>query len=155
MLYVYEYISVKIIVTDYSVGFGGKFGVQTDRVDKSAVGYGDREELAKHESQKGSSLHHDLKWWWVTLWDGGVFQLLRVDQLFSSCDYGSEADVSTGLLGVVGDMSSRRWVSLQGTVLCKPTYTLHACWYSTMFAMFMKQLISFLHCLLVRFFLTC
>ena len=70
----YVCIIVKIVHTDYSDGFGGKFGVQTDRVDKSAVGYGDREELAKHESQKGSSLHHDLKWWWVTLWDGGVFQ---------------------------------------------------------------------------------
>jgi len=38
---------------DYSTGFGGKYGVQTDRVDKSAVGYDYHEKLGKHESQKG------------------------------------------------------------------------------------------------------
>ena len=42
-----------IIPVDYSTGFGGKFGVQKDRVDKSAMGYAYREELSKHESQKG------------------------------------------------------------------------------------------------------
>lgn len=38
---------------DYSKGFGGQFGVQKDRVDKSALGWDTREELQKHESQKG------------------------------------------------------------------------------------------------------
>ena len=38
---------------DYKSGFGGKFGVQNDRVDKCAVGWEHKEELTKHESQKG------------------------------------------------------------------------------------------------------
>lgn len=38
---------------DYVKGFGGKFGVQTDRVDKSAVGWDHQEKLQLHESQKG------------------------------------------------------------------------------------------------------
>lgn len=41
------------LTTDHSVGFGGKFGVQTDRQDKAAVGYDHVEKLEKHESQKG------------------------------------------------------------------------------------------------------
>ena len=38
---------------DYTAGFGGKFGVQTDRVDKSALGWEHVEKVEKHESQKG------------------------------------------------------------------------------------------------------
>ena len=38
---------------DYKTGFGGNFGVQTDRVDKSAVGWEHHEKVDKHESQKG------------------------------------------------------------------------------------------------------
>ena len=38
---------------DYKTGFGGDFGVQTDRVDKSAVGWEHHEQIDKHESQKG------------------------------------------------------------------------------------------------------
>ena len=50
---------------DYSKGFGGKFGVQSDRVDKSAVGWDHQEKLAQHDSQKGlnaaqiSEINHD------------------------------------------------------------------------------------------------
>lgn len=40
--------------SDYSKGFGGKYGVQTDRVDKSAVGYDHQEKLGQHESQQGN-----------------------------------------------------------------------------------------------------
>lgn len=36
---------------DYSKGFGGKFGVQSDRQDKSAVGWDHHEQPQKHESQ--------------------------------------------------------------------------------------------------------
>ena len=36
---------------DYSVGFGGKFGLQADRQDKSAVGWDHHEAPQKHESQ--------------------------------------------------------------------------------------------------------
>jgi hypothetical protein len=38
---------------DYSSGFGGKYGIQVDRQDKSAVGWDHVEKLEKHESQKG------------------------------------------------------------------------------------------------------
>ena len=38
-------------VSDYAVGFGGKFGVQADRQDKSAVGWDHHESLHQHESQ--------------------------------------------------------------------------------------------------------
>ncbi|KAG8125915.1 hypothetical protein E2320_021108, partial [Naja naja] len=37
----------------YKSGFGGKFGVQTERQDPSAVGFDYKEKLAKHESQQG------------------------------------------------------------------------------------------------------
>ena len=44
---------------DYSQGFGGKFGVQTDRQDKSAAGWDHVEKVDKHESQKGESFIHN------------------------------------------------------------------------------------------------
>lgn len=37
---------------DSSKGYGGKFGVQTDRVDKAALGWEHQEKLQKHASQK-------------------------------------------------------------------------------------------------------
>lgn len=36
------------------MGFGGKFGVQEDRQDKSAVGWEERDKLQQHESQIGN-----------------------------------------------------------------------------------------------------
>uniref|UniRef100_A0AAR2KBS2 SH3 domain-containing protein n=1 Tax=Pygocentrus nattereri TaxID=42514 RepID=A0AAR2KBS2_PYGNA len=42
-------------VSNYVKGFGGKFGVQTDRQDKSAVGWDHQEKLQLHESQKDYS----------------------------------------------------------------------------------------------------
>lgn len=36
---------------DHSSGFGGKFGVQKDRQDKSAMGWEHKENVEKHESQ--------------------------------------------------------------------------------------------------------
>jgi cortactin len=41
------------LIADYKTGFGGKFGVQSDRVDKSALSWEHHEKLEKHESQKG------------------------------------------------------------------------------------------------------
>ena len=38
---------------DYKTGFGGKYGVQTDRMDKSSVGWDHVEKVEKHVSQKG------------------------------------------------------------------------------------------------------
>lgn len=40
---------------DYSKGFGGKYGVENDKVDKSAVGWQYKEKLPLHPSQKGIS----------------------------------------------------------------------------------------------------
>lgn len=37
---------------DYASGFGGKYGVQRDRVDSNAVGWDYNEKTEKHESQK-------------------------------------------------------------------------------------------------------
>ncbi len=37
--------------TDYSSGFGGKFGVSSDRKDKSAMGFDHVEAVPKHSSQ--------------------------------------------------------------------------------------------------------
>ena len=50
-----------IISTDYATGFGGKYGVQKDHVDESAVGYDYRADLSKHESQKGTLFVFELK----------------------------------------------------------------------------------------------
>jgi len=36
---------------DYKTGFGGEYGVQSDRVDKSALGWDHSEKVTKHESQ--------------------------------------------------------------------------------------------------------
>lgn len=38
---------------DYAKGFGGKYGVETDKVDKSAVGFEYQGKTERHESQKG------------------------------------------------------------------------------------------------------
>ena len=42
--------------SDYARGFGGKYGVQTDRQDHSAVGWDYVEKTEKHGSQKGNML---------------------------------------------------------------------------------------------------
>lgn len=41
------------VAEDYSVGFGGKFGVQRDRQDKSAFGWDHQEEVQPHAFQTG------------------------------------------------------------------------------------------------------
>lgn len=43
--------------SDYAQGFGGKFGVQQDRQDRSAVGWEHVEKTEKHASQKGKVMH--------------------------------------------------------------------------------------------------
>lgn len=48
-----EFIHVSQV--DAKKGFGGQFGVQKDRVDKSAVGWEYQEKLSKHASQKGKN----------------------------------------------------------------------------------------------------
>jgi hypothetical protein len=44
---------VLFLFLDYSRGFGGKFGIDKDKVDKSAVGFEYQGKTEKHESQKG------------------------------------------------------------------------------------------------------
>lgn len=46
--------------SDYATGFGGKYGVQTDHQDKSAVGWDHKEQASAHESQKGKSFCNDV-----------------------------------------------------------------------------------------------
>lgn len=41
--------------TDYALGFGGKYGIQNDRQDKSALGWQHIEKVPKHQSQIGQS----------------------------------------------------------------------------------------------------
>ena len=60
---------------DYAHGFGGKFGVETDRQDKSAAGWNEKADLAKHESQKGPLLQ-------VTPWSFPVFYVLKILKFF-------------------------------------------------------------------------
>lgn len=43
-----------LLVSDYSKGFGGKYGIDKDKVDKSAVGFEYQGKTEKHESQKGT-----------------------------------------------------------------------------------------------------
>ena len=47
--------NLAFFISDYKTGFGGQYGVQSDRVDKSAVGWEHHEALQKHESQKDYS----------------------------------------------------------------------------------------------------
>ena len=49
-----DHIYICCLATDYSKGFGGKYGVQKDHVDKTAVGWDHHEKLEQHESQKGT-----------------------------------------------------------------------------------------------------
>lgn len=48
-------------ILDYSKGFGGKFGVQDDRKDKSAVGWDYVEAPQKHESQLDHKVVSNLR----------------------------------------------------------------------------------------------
>uniref|UniRef100_A0A672Y9T4 Cortactin n=1 Tax=Sphaeramia orbicularis TaxID=375764 RepID=A0A672Y9T4_9TELE len=70
-----------------SHGYGGKFGVQQDRMDKSAVGHDYQSKLSKHCSQTDTSKGF-----------GGKFgvQSDRVDQVltFKQYDYGEDLGVT-------------------------------------------------------------
>jgi len=46
-------VCLHVVWKDYSAGFGGKYGVQKDRQDKSSYSWEEKEKLAKHASQKG------------------------------------------------------------------------------------------------------
>ena len=53
-------MEVIMYILDYKAGFGGSYGVQSDRVDKCAVGWEHKEELTKHDSQKGKYKGYDV-----------------------------------------------------------------------------------------------
>lgn len=57
----YDFV-VYLLHIDYVKGFGGKFGVQTDRQDKSALGWDHQEKLQLHESQKGTPRPASTVW---------------------------------------------------------------------------------------------
>lgn len=46
---------VLVSCSDYSKGFGGKFGVEREKVDKAALGYDYKSKTEKHQSQKGEA----------------------------------------------------------------------------------------------------
>jgi len=47
-------VSPICVCSDYSKGFGGKFGVEKEKVDKVALGYDYKGQTEKHQSQKGA-----------------------------------------------------------------------------------------------------
>lgn len=63
-LYYYEWLLFLLPSPDYSKGFGGKYGVDKEKVDKSAVGFEYQGKIEKHESQKGFYfiLLHEIVW---------------------------------------------------------------------------------------------
>ncbi len=52
---------VLCLLSDHSYGFGGKFGIQKDSQDKTAVGWDHKESLSKHDSQKGNLISGCVK----------------------------------------------------------------------------------------------
>lgn len=66
---------------DYTKGFGGKFGVETDKVDKSAVGFEYQGKTEKHESQKGGYLRTESIF--VVYFCGRIFMSVRTEPMNS------------------------------------------------------------------------
>ncbi|XP_030756251.1 src substrate cortactin [Sitophilus oryzae] len=95
-----------------SYGYGGKFGIETDRMDSCAVGHEYKEKLQKHASQKDYSSGF-----------GGKFgiQTDRVDKSAVSWDYkekiekhASQKDYVSGFGGKFGVQSDRQDKSAVG-----------------------------------------
>lgn len=64
---------------DYSKGFGGKFGLQTDRVDSSSVGWNDVNQTESHPSQmKGTCVS---VWYKLDLFTSCVDPLIFIDRI--------------------------------------------------------------------------
>ncbi|NXN55666.1 HCLS1 protein, partial [Rynchops niger] len=75
--------------TDAAQGFGGKYGVQRDRADKSALGFEYKGEVEKHSSQKGKSMGT-----YYSKGFGGRYGVERdkVDKAAVGFDYKSQAE---------------------------------------------------------------
>lgn len=54
---------------DYSKGFGGKYGVEKEKVDKAALGYDYKGQTEKHQSQKGEFKLQPLSFLTLFAWD--------------------------------------------------------------------------------------
>ncbi|KAK2565317.1 Src substrate cortactin [Acropora cervicornis] len=92
-------------VVDYATGFGGKYGVQKDRVDQAAVGFEYEGKTEKHESQKDYSKGFGGKY--------GV-QKDRIDKAAVGWEYegktdahASQKDYSKGFGGKYGVQKDR------------------------------------------------
>ena len=87
-----------LLISDYKTGFGGQYGVQSDRVDKSAVGWEHHEALQKHESQKDYSKGF-----------GGKFgvQMDRKDKTALSYDDQSDEKIGTNYVRTKPDIPAR------------------------------------------------
>lgn len=95
-----------------SFGYGGKFGVEKDRMDQSALGHDYQAKLEKHESQKDYSVGFGGRY--------GV-QTDRQDKSAESWDYkekvevhASQKDYSAGFGGKFGVQSDRQDKSAVG-----------------------------------------
>ncbi|KAJ6220071.1 hypothetical protein RDWZM_005883 [Blomia tropicalis] len=97
---------------DHSVGFGGKFGIQKDRIDKSAAGWEYHEKVTKHSSQVDASKGF-----------GGKFGIEsdRKDKSAAGWEYhekttkhSSQVDASKGFGGKFGVETDRKDNSAEG-----------------------------------------
>ncbi|XP_029317773.1 src substrate protein p85-like [Cottoperca gobio] len=98
--------------SDYSKGFGGKYGVEKEKVDKAALGYDYKGETEKHQSQKDYSKGFGGKY--------GV-EKEKVDKAALGYDYKSETekhqsqkDYSAGFGGRYGVQQDRMDKSAAG-----------------------------------------
>ncbi|KAK3517960.1 hypothetical protein QTP70_028495 [Hemibagrus guttatus] len=99
-----------------SYGYGGKFGVEKDRMDKSALGYEYKGEVDQHASQKGTPFHKRTQCSDHSKGFGGKFgvQKERVDKAALGYDYKGETekhesqkDYSKGFGGKFGVQKER------------------------------------------------
>lgn len=51
---------IHVVFSDYSKGFGGKYGVEREKVDRAALGYDYKSQTEKHQSQKGEFMLSQL-----------------------------------------------------------------------------------------------
>ena len=92
-------------MSDYKDGFGGKFGVQSDRQDKSAVGWDHQEEKQKHDSQKGGGRDEELSLAAFYI----VFVLVQITRQGSEVNLVSRVTEWTRVLW--GGSITRRWTN--------------------------------------------
>ncbi|RTG81411.1 cortactin, partial [Schistosoma bovis] len=104
---------------DYAKGFGGKYGVERDRQDKSSVGWDHKEAVEKHSSQKDYSVGFGGKFGVQT--DRQDKSALGWDHHEQSSHHPSQVDYSKGFGGKFGlqtdrvDSSSVGWNDVNQT----------------------------------------